>query len=141
VADFTDTEYAWAAGFLDGEGCFRLIRRQGKGKISHVSRQSYIGASQTVREPLDKLAEMFGGKVRIQKRLTVSGKTAWHWEVNGAETVRNCIIKLLPYLMVKQNQAKVVLAFTYEMGLRGCIYTSEQIMKREEIIAAWEAVA
>jgi hypothetical protein len=63
VADFTDTEYAWAAGFLDGEGCFR------------------------------------------------------------------------------QNQAKVVLAFTYEMGLRGCIYTSEQIMKREEIIAAWEAVA
>ena len=67
-------DLAWAAGFLEGEGSFS----KGSNRVS---------ASQCQREPLDRLAEMFGGTVRERKDRT---ERPWHqqqihqWDVSGS---------------------------------------------------------
>lgn len=52
-----DTDVAWAAGFFEGEGCLSIIFNNLGGF------GGYVSAWQNAREPLDKLVELFGGKV------------------------------------------------------------------------------
>lgn len=48
----TDCDIAWAAGFLEGEGCFALSRTT-----------CTVTAAQVQREPLERLQKMFGGSI------------------------------------------------------------------------------
>ncbi len=55
----TDIDLAWAAGFIDGEGCFDFSLKGSKPSV-YLS----LRVSQKVREPLDRLASIFGcGKI------------------------------------------------------------------------------
>lgn len=82
-----DTELAWAAGFLDGEGTFGIQRQ--KDRKPYL----YVQAGQTDRQVLDRLQEAIGGKVYgpyVQKnpkhkpyfyfRITGNEKTKIVWE-------------------------------------------------------------
>ena len=60
VTGYTATvkDIAWAAGFLEGEGCFTP---GGYGRKRGSS--PWIGAAQVQREPLERLQKMFGGSI------------------------------------------------------------------------------
>lgn len=68
----------WAAGFLEGEGCFY--------SDSQRNSHSRVTAAQVQREPLDRLVSLFGGHVRgPHKNSTGRTNQPIHdWTVSGA---------------------------------------------------------
>lgn len=96
----SDVEYAWAAGFIDGEGHFGC--RQATKNTFQIS----IQVHQKGREPLDKLQKIFGGKVYITGRPGI-----FKWSIQKREDVVSAYEKLKPYLSkVKQLQAEIAIA-------------------------------
>lgn len=67
----------WAAGFLEGEGHFRM----NKGSFT-------CSASQVQREPLDRLHDMFGGRMyRREGKVLPKAQTSYIWLLCGVRGV------------------------------------------------------
>ena len=64
-------DYAWAAGFFDGEGYVSITRRDDT---------IHVRVSQVEREPLERLKDMFGGHIR-DKRTTGNRKQCFEWNI------------------------------------------------------------
>ena len=68
----SDRDIAWAAGFLEGEGCFALNRKT-----------CCITAAQVQREPLERLLRLFGGKIYDIKRKSSKHQDFSRWDLHG----------------------------------------------------------
>ena len=110
-----EVEYAWAAGFLDGEGCFFLTRK-GQG-CDETTRTAGVHASQMRKTPLEKLSFIFGGEVRIM-RINDKGNAIYQWTRTGTTAIP-VIEALLPYLIGKRDEAEAVLDYCKTIGRRG----------------------
>lgn len=77
-------QIAWAAGFLEGEGCFRMQRSRSS-KTGRVTGHSIvILATQVQREPLARLAGLFGGSLHCQEhRPNPNWQPLWRWVLTG----------------------------------------------------------
>lgn len=106
------TDLAWAAGFLDGEGHFRatktqkVLRKNGKGM--RIKSYSYfqIAAVQSDVRVLTRLKRILGGAISgPHGPYTTQSKPFFSFNVStNAEEVFN---KLVPYLSeVKKDQGK-----------------------------------
>jgi hypothetical protein len=109
-------QIAWAAGFLDGEGCFALSKNSGKG-CHETTKSPVLHASQTRTVPLDRLVELFGGTVR-PFRVTSAGSLSYQWCLTGSQLVP-ILEELIPHLVLKQGEARAVLAYAKTIGPRG----------------------
>ena len=106
-----ETDRAYIAGLLDGEGCFTAF-------ITQVKRQSYINW-QTIyyiqiliveEEPIRWLKEVTGlGYVFQRKRREERFQDLWGWRVNNAPACE-IVKQILPYLKIKQRHAEIFLA-------------------------------
>lgn len=69
----------WAAGFLEGEGCFDRVQAQRGVPAARVS------ASQVRPDLLHRLSALFGGAVyfRENRRNPLSTKGIWTWTAHG----------------------------------------------------------
>ena len=106
--------HIWAAGFLDGEGCFALGGKKG---VHPTTRNAVVHVAQIRKAPLDRLAEMYGGTVRIM-RTNDKDQTIWQWAVTGKKVIP-VIEAVLPYLCGKQDEARAVLEYAKTIGERG----------------------
>jgi hypothetical protein len=109
-------QVAWAAGFLDGEGCFALSKANGKG-CHETTKNAVLAVSQTRTAPLDRLADLFGGTVR-PARMTAAGNLNYQWAITGSQLVP-VLEELIPHLVLKQSEARAVLAYAKTIGPRG----------------------
>lgn len=106
-----DTDLAWAAGIIDGEGCIYIQRLEIDKKSGRLSPSFRIGMRVVMghEAAIRRLHQMF--KVGSVHKLTQRGwNDAWayHCQSQKAETV----IRLVrPYLMVKAEEADVALEF------------------------------
>ena len=114
------TDLAWAAGFLDGEGSVRIRRLPG----AMAGRPTFYGlslsASQVEREPLDKLRGLFGGSIHLQQpspRQSANASPYYNWMVTG-RTAAAAIRVLLPYFTVKRERAVLGLEFQSHIRTR-----------------------
>ena len=80
--------YAWAAGFIDGEGTITLIRSNGRLDL-------FLIVGNTAKESLDRLSSLFGGSVFNRKR-SVKRKDIYYWKVSASRAL-NAIDKVEPY--------------------------------------------
>lgn len=71
-------DFEWAAGFLDGEGCF---------SCSSGGSTIQVQASQVQRWPLDKLLGLFGGRLTSRQPQNPRHSSFWHWSVTGPRAV------------------------------------------------------
>lgn len=101
-----NTEHAWAAGFLDGEGCFAAYKGDGSVRLQ-------LQADQNDPEVLVRLFYALGrvGKVYGPYRrpgTLASGAPAnprWCWRVWRPTEIRDTVSLLWPYLsQVKRDQ-------------------------------------
>jgi hypothetical protein len=91
-----EIDYAWAAGFIDGEG--HIGTRLNTSNTYQIS----IQVHQKGTEPLDRLQKIFGGKVYTQH----SKPGIYKWSIQKRQLVLDTIDKLWPYLTeVKRAQA------------------------------------
>lgn len=100
----SEAETAWAAGFLEGEGCFGWYggtTRRSQNK-SHLIRtpNAVITATQNEREPLDKLVAIFNAG-RINTKVN-SKRTAWEWRCQGHAAIP-VMQAILPYMSERRT--------------------------------------
>lgn len=96
----SNADLAWAAGFLEGEGCF-----------SRVGASGHAEACQVNEEPIVRLQTLFGGTVsqRLQSRRILpngsesrSGSPIWRWRVSGARA-RGIMFTLFHFLSARRR--------------------------------------
>lgn len=120
-------DIAWAAGFLDGEGCFRPYRKQ---RTNGIQWSTNISAGQTRPAPIWKLHDLFGGG--ISRHIS---KNADYWRVTGAENASVLLSRLIPFLTVKQSEARVLAEYVQTFG--HFHPTAQQVARREEVFASF----
>lgn len=110
-----DTDIAWAAGFIEGEGWIGIrkdpLRSWAMGTLQVVN---------TNKALLEKLQALWGGPLYRADRQFSKRKT-WSWVVcnKAAERV---LRDILPYLVGKRRQAEILLALRDQINARGGLH-------------------
>lgn len=115
----TQTDYAWAAGIIDGEGCIFLSRHKPNEKngvkvpFYTLSIKVTMGHEPTIL----KLREMFGSgsKHKVEQ---VGWNPAYTWIVS-AKISRDVLQKIQPYIFTKKDELAVALEFLALPGWYG----------------------
>jgi hypothetical protein len=94
------TQYAWAAGFFDGEGCVN---------ISHVGRNTCLRLHIVQKDirPIERFREIF----QLQQKFGIVTRpnrrhSYYRLTVSGAQAA-DVLRKMLPYLALKRDVAEV----------------------------------
>lgn len=95
-----EVQYAWAAGFIDGDGFISIER-------SRESLTAKIEATQAIEDPLLILRDLFGGTLTV--KTNKYGKYLC-WRVRG-DNAEMALKAMLPYLVNKRRQAEIVIEF------------------------------
>lgn len=101
---------AYTAGFLDAEGCFKYIKG-GKNSGGCIG----ISVTNTYRPALERLANAFGGNIRLLLESTEVTKRTYSWEICSKKAADVCL-QILPYLKEKRPQAQLLLDFQATVG-------------------------
>jgi len=114
LENIKDTDIAYLAGFVDGEGCFFI------GKFKTISSatgnvgenfHTLLKLSNTDYETLYNLNKKFGGLLQTQSRLTRKSKIdreVYSLTFSG-DLLTDITEKLLPYLITKRKQAEIMI--------------------------------
>lgn len=105
---YSEEDLVYLAGFLDGEGCFWINKRDTVG----------ISCTNTYKPVIDWLHSTYGGTVHIDKPKKSNHRVTYTWQL-----VSNPAVELIrhfsPYLKEKQKQALLILSFKSLLGKRG----------------------
>jgi hypothetical protein len=105
----SDVLDAWAAGFFDGEGHIQVN--------AHVNKTGELRliVGQVVKEPLDLLQKLYGGNIHYQVTKSDRWANIWRWQLQSRKAVE-ALRRMLPYMTVKNEQAKLAIQFQETMG-------------------------
>lgn len=101
----TSQDIAWAAGFLEGEGSFT---RRGT--------TIFIVASQVESAPVEKLARLFGGVIRVYRHRNPKHSPFHRWHVQSA-TARGLMMSI--YGLMSPKRRRQIVAALSDWRARG----------------------
>lgn len=97
-----DTDLAYMAGYIDGEGCIRMGRYTPR-----------LGIQTCNPHPLRFIVKLFPQtQVHLQNRLTNRNKPIYRLEYNGINAI-NILNAILPYMIEKKDQAEKLIQIHY----------------------------
>lgn len=101
------TLYAWLAALIDGEGSIMLVERTpDSGRRRHL--RAVVSVSNTDTRLMKSLLREVGqGRVYTHKNPR-RGVYAFTWRLTGLESLK-WLPKLIPYLVIKRRQAKLLI--------------------------------
>ena len=105
----SETDNAWAAGIMDGEGYICLFQKQGSSRIWSLN----VAVGNTDPRMLRSLQRSFGGKISrdTDKQYAVKrNKPLYRWGFYGRRA-KPFLESILPYLVCKKEQAETALAY------------------------------
>lgn len=109
-----ETALAWAAGFIDGEGCVSVVpihKRPGLYRLQ-------MSASGTIKKPLERLQSLFGGSIQHYHRAREVRKDYWQWFLYGKKA--QAVLKsLYDQFTVKTRQAAIAEVFPIKTIIGG----------------------
>lgn len=138
------TEYAWAAGFIDGEGTITLKRYKSHYTVRKIHYQPFVCLGQADfmghYDAVRHLQKLFGGSVSEYKNKPPRRKTL-QWSIVSRQAVE-CLIKIRSYLKVKNHHADLLIGYYDGAGKRGRVYrlSDEELGKREKIWSEMRAI-
>ena len=127
------TDAAYLAGFMDGEGTFSIVktyehRRHVDGtKVKNIRYHLHVKITNTNKKVLDWIVEHFGGQLAERKRV-MTEKRKWELSITSNRAMERFILSIMPYLIVKREQAAVALSF---VRLHGQDVPSERARLRQ----------
>lgn len=123
----------WSAGFIDGEGSLMIKRYKCKTCRREITFQPVISCAQTVqrKEPIYLLQKLFNGSVSFYKQVGNRYDTIT-WTV-ASRDAEKCARELLPYLIVKKRNAKVIINYYNGTIKKGSHITDKEWKRREEL--------
>lgn len=132
----TELEYAWAAGFFDGEGSIGIYQR-----IQYHSGKRYVGwrltcrVAGTHRSSIERFAAIAGfGAIEKQKRLTGAGKIMWRWHASDSFVIKS-LGNMIPYLVIKKDQVELAVEFRKSVGNYGGGGVPPELTARQTVMS------
>ncbi len=107
-----EKELAYIAGFVDGEGCISIFRQTVPRVSRTVGYRPSVSISNTDKSVLEYIQRLFGGRIyqRAGKHLKSHWKPQYTWNLVATDSVP-FLEAILPFLQVKQEQAKLLIKF------------------------------
>jgi hypothetical protein len=115
-----ESRWPYVAAMLDGEGTICISYRT---DIAHNGVQIFI--YNTSIKLMKWLLGNFGGRFRPRSKTTLSKKLQYLWYPSGRANRTRFLLGVLPYLVIKVEQAKLALQY-FELGYG-------ESVKREEL--------
>jgi len=103
----TESDKAYAAGFIDADGCITVrMNTAGTARARNVARTCFasITASQTKVPPLLFLRDRWGGSLRQLPARKGNSSPAWEW-VAVSQMAYKMLDDIRPYLLIKGDRA------------------------------------
>jgi hypothetical protein len=132
LIDVKDTDWAYAAGFVDGEGCIAVGRSFNATRMRFYYNVQVVVANRD-RAVLDWLLSLWGGWVGPISRPRGLARPAWHWRGPTGASARPFLTGIRPYLKLKARQCDNAMAMI-ELSQR-----SRRTLGRAPLPAAWLA--
>lgn len=108
---------AWAAGFLDGEGCIHIAKQRYKGGRPDSYRLG-VHVTQNDRSVLDSFCDAAGIRAPIYATKRAANHSRQCYTLNySGQSALQLLIALLPYLNRKLREAKAALQFSVDSGM------------------------
>jgi hypothetical protein len=114
--NLSDTQWAYLAAMMDGEGSFSISRGGRKPDPLHGHPKGYMNyqlkvcLGNTNRKLIDWLLDTVGGGCYVGHRpKTDKHKVGYNWQLHGKVEQKEMILGVLPYLLLKKEQALVAL--------------------------------
>jgi hypothetical protein len=107
---------AYLAGFMDGEGSFSIVKtyqikqRVDGSKVKNIRYHLHVKITNTNKTVLDWIVEHFGGQLSNKKQVR-EWKPKWDLTITGNASMERFILAIMPYLIVKKKQAQTALDF------------------------------
>lgn len=121
--DLTTEDLIWMAGFFDGEGHIDIAKY--KGNPHGIMVASVTNMNRDVLTPF----LIFGGRIFIAtKKLN-----CWRWQAYGGQA-KTLLERLLPYLRLKRDAAKVAITFQNTIGQYGTRPITPTLMRKRDAL-------
>jgi hypothetical protein len=111
-------KWSYLAAMIDGEGsiCVTKCLKWGWTNTGHTNRKKYVSYTLFLQVTNKSLVLMkwlvanFGGVYYTKSRgNSVKWAQAWDWHVKGNKNKKTVLLSVLPYLVIKKEQAKLAL--------------------------------
>jgi len=106
MAISSEAQLAWLAGFVDGEGNIGIYRNNGRRYRNYVIRVCVVN---THKPSMARVADLMDAALVRRAQNHKGWKSAYVVSITGKKAAA-VLEKLLPHLVTKKRQAKVVLA-------------------------------
>jgi hypothetical protein len=101
-----ETDLAYIAGIIDGEGCITSKLHCSKNGLKRYD--IHVGVDMAKIEPLQFIQAVFGGEIHPRRPSKRGKKEHWVLRYTGGKAAE-VIEALLPYLLLKRPQAELAL--------------------------------
>lgn len=108
-------KWSYLAGLVDGEGCISISKQvnnyNNRGRADYVQYGFRISIANTSLRLMKWLMHTFGGVYYLKREATVKHSAAYEWRPKGRGNNEELLLGILPYLVIKREQAKVGLVY------------------------------
>ena len=132
------TKWSFLAGIFDGEGSFSCWRTKARAHDYKESGRVYdsfnvrLTIPNTSTQLMKWLVANFGGNYGLKREATEKHKASYEWRPKGLGNTKKALLGMLPYLVIKPEQARLGLEWAelpYDSGER-----REQIFQRLKVL-------
>jgi len=105
MLNLTETDIAWIAGLLEGEGYFGIDNRsKDRYEISKTPPAPFIKISMVDEDIIQRLSKLLDKSYFSPSRKTVTGKQVYTLHIGEKEKVLFILQKILPYMGVRRGE-------------------------------------
>lgn len=125
-----DTDAAWLAGYIDGDGCICLMK-----KSKRKARSPELVIDSCDIELLDRVKSLIGGRISAKKSYNPRGRAGFHWRLNGSVQVVEVLRQLLPYMGCKDkiDRARILVDGWAACTPRNGCYTLDHLEAKDRL--------
>lgn len=120
----------YLAGIIDGEGCIALNYKSATIPGASCVRQLVVG--NTDKRLVDWLHQNLGGYVRLRV-YELPHKNSYIWQASASDMVE-ILEKVLPHLLLKREQANIVIQYSKTIRPSGCSISSRISRLRHKLV-------
>lgn len=116
--NISETELAYAAGLIDGEGCIRIAKLSPRSCVKEGQYGLTVNCSNTHYGVLEWIKELFGGHITGKPR-SEKHSLCWCWMISGKRAA-DFLLLIEPYMKIKKREAQIAMMFseTYHYNWR-----------------------